>query len=121
MKKSVSGTKVETESLKKTQTEGKWEMKNSETQTRSSEACLTNRIKRWKRASQALETRWKKLILWSKKMSSLLKNLGSKYPGNLFNKIIEEKKNSNLKKEMPIMVQEADKTQIRREQKRKYP
>lgn len=44
MKKRVSNTKVETESLKKTQTEGKWEMKNSETQTRASDSCLTNRI-----------------------------------------------------------------------------
>ena len=39
------------------------------------------------------------------------KNLGTKRPGNLFNKIIEEKL-SNLKKEMPIKVQEETEHQL---------
>jgi hypothetical protein len=45
------------ESLKKTQTEGKLEMKNLGTQTRTAEASLTNRIQRWNGESQALKTR----------------------------------------------------------------
>ena len=39
-------------------------------------------------------------------------------PKNIFNKIIEEK-NSNLKKEMPINIQEAQRTPNRLSQKRK--
>lgn len=53
----IQEVKVEMESLKKTQTEGKLEMKNLGTQTRTAEASLTNRIQRWNGESQALKTR----------------------------------------------------------------
>jgi hypothetical protein len=44
MKKTGQDLKVEMESLKKTQTKVKLEMKNVGTQTKTSEASLTNRV-----------------------------------------------------------------------------
>jgi hypothetical protein len=129
MNKIVQDLKMEIEAIKKTQTEGILEMVNLGKRTGTTEARITNRTQEMEERISGIDDMIEEIVHQSQKMPNLkvLKqniqenwdtmkrpNLGIigvdgdsqlKGPENIFNKIIEENF-PNLKKEMPINIQE---------------
>jgi hypothetical protein len=129
MNKIVQDLKMEIEAIKKTQTEGILEMVNLGKRTGTTEARITNRTQEMEERISGIDDMIEEIVHQSQKMPNLkvLKqniqenwdtmkrpNLGIigvdgdsqlKGPENIFNKIIEENF-PNLKKEMPINVQD---------------
>ncbi|KAL6080965.1 hypothetical protein STEG23_016230 [Scotinomys teguina] len=147
MKKTVQDLKIEIETIKKTQSEGRLEIENLTKQTGTTDTSITNRMQeieqRISDAEDTIEkidssvkenTKAKKVItqniqeIWDTIKRPNLRIIGIeegeeyhlKGTENIFNKIIEENF-SNLKKELPMKIQEAYRTPNRLDQKKKNP
>ena len=130
---------MDIESIKKTQMQVTLEMKNLGKRTGTTDINITNRIQEMEERIQGIEidtpvkenAKSKKFLtqniqkIWDTMKRPNLKIIGIeeedsqlKGPEKIFNKIIEEKF-PNLKKEMPMNIQETYRTTNRVDQKRK--
>ena len=144
---SVQELKTKMEAVRKTQTEDRLDMENLGKQTETSGTSITNRIQEIEERISDYEDTIEKINALTKENSKSNKfssqniqeiwdiikkpnlriigveegeELQIKCPENIFNKIIEENF-PNLKSNIPIKVQEADRTSNRLDQKKTHP